>query len=289
MVKRFGLRSFVGVVCSLFSIQVGASEPTYLFKLKDNLQPDLCTHMEAVFNDKFNRMWDIPIPTDDKLSIYDNQSQYAFPLLPGTTHNNAMTNVMMYSKIPTSPEFQAVPWREGHASAGDNIRNSRGEAVIFPFLIAYFDIDNDGVEDTVIKTMFTKGYSSIVAAGESGDVGENISVYHDKKVTPTATTTITEFAGGSEALGKRKSIVGPLIRPFIFAGKSYVASYGQGLFGKSTKQSRQNVKAGLPPMERMFISSYAWAAANDGTSSPYLQETTLCVYDMIQNQGSETK
>lgn len=282
-------KSFVGVVCSLFSIQAGASEPTYLFKLKENLTPDLCTHMEAVFNEKFKQMWDIPMPTDDKLSIYDNQSEYAFPLLPGTTHNSSMTNVMMYSKIPTSPEFEEVPWHEGRASAGDNIRNSRGEAIPLPFLIAYFDIDNDGVKDSVIKTMFTKGYNSIVAAGDSGDIVENIAVYHDKKVAPTATTTITELAGGSASLGNRKSIVGPLVRPLIFAGKSYVASYDQGLFGKSTKQSRQNVKDGLPPMERMFISSYAWAEANDGTSGPYLKATTLCVCDMIQNQGSGSK
>jgi hypothetical protein len=289
MVKRFGLLSFLGVAYSLFTIQAGASAPTYLFKLKDNFQPDLCTHMEAVFNDHFKQIWAIPIPTDEKLSIYDSQSQYAFPLLPGTTHSNAMTNAMMHSRIPTSPEFQAIRWIEGHASAGGNIMDGRGKPAIFPFLIAYFDIDNDGVEDTVIKTMFTKGYNAIVAAGESGDVGENISVYHDKKVMPTANTTITEMATGSEIFGKPGLIVGPLVRPLIFGGKSYVASYGQGLFGKPTKQSRFNVRAGRPPMERMFISSYSSAAASHSVNSTYLPVTTLCVYDMIQNEGSETK
>lgn len=190
MSERIGFVFLVGIAGSFFAIQVGAAEPTYLFKLTQDSQPDLCAHMEAVFNERFRQMWAIPIPTDAKLSIYDGNSQYAFPLLPGTLHNNTMTNVMMYSKIPTSPEFQAVPWSEGHASAGDNIRNARGEVVTFSYLIAYFDIDNDGVDDTVVQTQFTRGYSAIVAAGESGDVGENISVYHDKRVVPTATTKI---------------------------------------------------------------------------------------------------
>ncbi len=181
MVKLFGFISVVGMACSFSAIQVGAAEPSYLFKLQQDSQPDLCTHMEAVFNEKFQQMWAIPIPIDNKLGIYDSNSQYAFPLLPGTVHDNTMTNVMMYSRIPTSPEFQAVPWLEGHASAGDYIRNSRGEVAAFPFLIAYFDIDNDGTDDTVVKMQFTKGYGAIVAAGESGDVGEDIAVYHDKR------------------------------------------------------------------------------------------------------------
>lgn len=154
-----------------------------------------------------------------------------------------------------------------------------------PFLIAHFDIDNDGVDDTVVKTEFTHGDNAVLAAGESGDVGENILVYHDRKVTPTATTTIAELAAGSETLGKPDWIFGHLSRPFIYAGKSYMASYGQGPFGKPTKQSRLNAKAGLPPMERMFISAYSWGSADDETTGPRLHEITLCVYDMIQHNG----
>lgn len=95
--------------------------------------------------------------------------------------------------------------------------------------------------------------------------------------------TVTELSGGLESLGKPDRLVGHLIRPFIFAGKTYVASYSQGLFGKPTKRSRLNVKAGLPAMERMFISSYASVAPNDQAIGSAIHETTLCVYDMIQH------
>lgn len=272
----------LGIVALCFGIRAAASEPAYEFKLKYDSQSDLCVHMETVFNGHFRRMWDIPIPVDEKLSIYDSQSQYAFPLLAGTTHVNSMTNVMMYSRVPTSPEFQAVPWIEGHASAGENIRNSLGEPVVFPFLIAYFDIDNDGIEDTVVKSSFTKGYNALVAAGASGDVGESIAVYRDKRIAIGKNATLTELAGGSESFGKPDLIVGHLIRPIIYAGKSYVVSYSQGLFGTPTKRSRLNVKVGLPPMERMFISSYAFTGPNDATRRTKDSLTTLCVYDMDQ-------
>jgi hypothetical protein len=270
----------VATLC--FGVRAVASEPVYEFKLESGSQPELCAHMEDVFNGSFKRMWDIPIPIDKKLSIYDSQSQYAFPLLAGTMHVNSMTNVMMHSRIPTSPEFQAVPWVEGHASAGENIRNSVGEPVVLPFLIAYFDIDNDGIEDTIIKSSFAKGYNSIVAAGASGNVGESISVYHGRRIAFGASATLTELAGGSESFGKPDLIAGDLIRPILYAGKSYVVSYGQGLFGASTEQSRRNVKHGLPPMERMFISSYNFPERNDATGKTKDRLTTLCVYDMQQ-------
>jgi hypothetical protein len=272
----------LGIVALCFGTRAGASEPAYEYKLKYDSQSDLCVHMETVFNGHFKRMWDIPMPIDEKLSIYDSQSQYAFPLLGGTTHVNSMTNLMMYSRVPTSPEFQAVPWFEGHASEAETIRNSLGEPVAFPFLIAYFDIDNDGIEDTVVKSSFTKGYNAIVAAGMSGDVGESIAVYHDKRIAIGANATLTELAGGSESFGKPDLIAGHLIRPIIYHGKSYVVTYSQGLFGRPTKRSRLNVNAGLPPMERMFISSYTFAGPNDATRRTKDSLTTLCVYDMNQ-------
>jgi hypothetical protein len=272
----------LGIVALCFGIRAVASEPVYEFKLKYDSQSELCVHMGKVFNERFKRMWEIPIPIDQKLSIYDSQSQYAFPLLAGTTHVNSMTNVMMYSRIPTSPEFQAVPWVEGHASAGENIRNSVGEPVVFPFLIAYFDIDNDGIEDTIVKSSFTRGYNAIVAAGASGDVGERISVYHDRRIVIGTNTTLTELTGGSESFGKPDLIVGHLIRPVMYAGRSYVISYSQGLFGTPTKRSRRNVMVGLPRMERMFISSYTFSGPNDATRKAKDSLTTLCVYDMEQ-------
>jgi hypothetical protein len=272
----------LGIVALCFGTRTGASESTYEYKLKYDSHLDLCAHMELVFNGNFKQVWAIPIPVDEKLSIYDSQSQYAFPLLPGTTHVNSMTNVMMYSRIPTSPEFQSVRWFEGHASAGEIIRNSLGESVILPFLIAYFDIDNDGIVDTVVKSSFTKGYNAIVAAGVSGDAGESIAVYHDKRIDIGKNPTLTELAGGSESFGRPDLIVGHLIRPIIYDGKSYVVSYNQGLFGAPTKRSRLNVNAGLPPMERMFISSYTFAGPNDSTRGIKDSLTTLCVYDMNQ-------
>jgi hypothetical protein len=273
----------LGVSSVLLTIVAGAAEPVYRFKLQENSRTDLCDHMEVVLNERFKNMWGIPIPRDSSLSIYDDKSEYAFPLLPGTVHSNAMTNVMMYSRIPTSPEFVAVPWLEGHATAGDNMRDALGKPAIFPFLIAYFDIDNDGVEDTVIKTMFTRGYNAMLAAnGSDTGVGETLTVYHNKRVTLPSSMTITELSLGSESLGKPAQIAGSFLRPFIFAGKSYVASYDQGFFAKPTKQSRANVKSGLPPAERLFISEYAYGASKQSVLPLTFHETTLCVYEMNQ-------
>ena len=93
-----------------------AADPSYIFNLMEDHQPELCARMKTVFNTNFQHMWTDPVPTttqgQDRIYLYS--SEYAFPLLPGTLRNTRMTMTMRRSKIPSSPEFDAIQWHEGH-------------------------------------------------------------------------------------------------------------------------------------------------------------------------------
>jgi hypothetical protein len=64
---------------------------------------------------------------------------YAFPRLPGVEHDYKATVAMLASRMPSSPEFDAVQWKEGRAIFGEPPESAGPQnATVMPILVAYF-------------------------------------------------------------------------------------------------------------------------------------------------------
>ena len=258
---------------TLHAVTCLAAEPRYRFDLSSGTHVDVCEHMHSVFNLRFTDMWHQPPPAPDPF-IADGA--YSFPLLPGASHDSKMTGQMMFSKQPSSAEFDAVEWQEAHAPTGIPFGPSEG-----PYLIAHFDIDNDGKADTVIKPIFTKGYSWL-ASRDDAEVDESLVVYHDRRITPPTDMTSSQLSVPSATLGTPAGVIGNYLRPFVYSGRSYLVSYDPGFDATPTPQTKQNLDQGRPPKERLYISTLTYKDPRGRSERPALLESTICIYDMIQ-------
>lgn len=196
--------------------------PIYRYTLIRDRNPAVCKHMLRVFNDKFTHPWDAPMLTSyTNDSNYSATSKYAFPLLPGVKHSSKATEEMAFSAWPTSPEFSAIHWKEGlevpyTCPKGDTCSGLAPQ----PMLIAHFDFDNDGSVDTVMKYGgFFQGY------GDMSQAFEYLTVWRGEKLKLDGTPILWNLDHPRDAMFRPIAIVGTFLRPFIYRGFSYVASY----------------------------------------------------------------
>jgi hypothetical protein len=128
---------------------------------------------------------------------------------------------MGYSRQPSSPEFEAIKWREGRYGFATH-RD-------VPMLVAEFDIDNNGQTDLVLKSSFMVGFEPSHGSAPGGE------------------DTLLVFATGALDL-ERQIYFGPgfrvatnearpamihggyelrLIRPFILNAVVFLSAYEQ--------------------------------------------------------------
>lgn len=120
----------------------------YRYELEVSNDDNVCNHMDGVYKKYFRTPWKVssfPI----NLTKEDDRVKNMFPRLPGLEFDAAMANQMLFSRFPSSPEFEAIQWREGRYKS-----LLRSSEVNEPVLVADFDIDNDGKLDTVIHDGF---------------------------------------------------------------------------------------------------------------------------------------
>ncbi|HEY1214040.1 MAG TPA: hypothetical protein VGE93_10465, partial [Bryobacteraceae bacterium] len=196
--------------------------------------------------------------------------RYDFPRLPGVVRDTRMTFEMRYSKVPSSPEFDAIGWQEGRALIGEP--NESGGNKPLPILVAYFDIDNDGSLDTVVKTGFNSGYSRmangksnwlndeylVVWRGVRVDFSQLRHVWPRKDELPDAKWPFTEN--------------GTYLRPFLYAGRTYLASYEIDL--------GENYDAMLPKETMSIIELSYTGASSNFTHQPVWDHKLVCRYRM---------
>lgn len=224
--------------------------PTFRYTLNEDRSPSVCKHMLRVFNEKFTRPWNAPMLlsyTNDP--DYSVTSKYALPLLPGVKHSTKATFEMRFSAWPTSPEFSAIHWKEGKAVPGGCPagKTCAGEAPM-PILIAHFDFDNDGSVDTVIK----EGGSFFQGYGDMSHVMEYLEVWRGQRLKITGTPSLWDLAHPRDKALRPITLVGTYLRPFIYRGVTYVASY-QPDFGT------ERPYPSYPVREDMLIERYYFA------------------------------
>lgn len=155
-----GNRYLVFIAAILAQVpQAYADKDYYRYKLEEGARHEVCRHMTKVFNARFRTPWDRgwlsleQVPRTSDGIPYDQ----VFERLPGVEYNKEFVFAMLLSKYPTSPEFDAVQWKESrfYYSLSDSID---GRVVKIrhstPLLVTSLDIDNDGREDWLVKRDF---------------------------------------------------------------------------------------------------------------------------------------
>ena len=261
-----------------------AKEPVYNYKLGMSKNKDLCVHMLDVFNTKFRRLWDVDILTSDDDPRYGPTSRYAFPTLPGVTHTSRMTFDLAYSRVPTSTEFDAVDWWEGRATLGRPLEDGTQstETSGIPILVAQFDFDNDGQIDTVIKYGSGAGYRHMVyGKGASGLFAESIVVWRGRRWQPLPGAAFASIIGIANRANDRPiAATESYFRPFIFRGRTYVATYDVDLGPNGSAMERSPFR---PANETMKVETYELAPERASSADvPAWKKTVICRFSMIQ-------
>lgn len=242
--------------------------PTFRYSLTSGQDIDVCKHMQSVFNEKFSHLWDGPpltSLTDDP--NYSANGKYSFPLLPGVTYSAKATAELSLSAQPTSPEFSAIRWQEGTAHSGGCPAGSicPGDKPA-PVLVAYFDFDNDGYIDTVVKHgIFFSGYNSMFLAQEY------VEVWRGRTIKITGNPSLWDLRHEDK---NSTSIIssGMYLRPFIYEGVTYVATYEPHF------DSDRGQEPGPPPYpidENMLIEQFQFPDKGQQTDTRQVWDTML--------------
>ncbi len=250
-------------------------DTVFKYELEESYDDQVCHHMLGVFNSKFSTPWvsepmgdstgkrssqdDPPVFTANP--SYAEHGKYAFPKLPGVEHDARQTFEMRHTKLPTSPEFDLVPWHEGRM---------KNVGAISSMLAADFDIDNDGTMETVLKVNFwgVENVYSIHAPWDSYYIYNQVDI---------DSTKIADYVVLGEKV--RHSFEGRFVRPFIFNGKTYLTSY-EPFFGIL----EESFSVEIPETEDMVVQVYH----KETNSSPAWMED-ICRYQMIAVDATDVK
>ncbi|MFM2065135.1 MAG: hypothetical protein RLZZ584_44 [Pseudomonadota bacterium] len=154
------------IISSYISLMVLAmptpiiAKDLFQYSLESNLGGEVCHHMEATLNRSFQDMWQLGEILDE--SAYSENGVFAFKRQDGIAPNSSIIQDLALSKWPDTNEFAAISWTEGRYLIADaQVGIDQPGNGPNPMLFAYFDFDNDGKIDTVLKTGFTPGYGPL--------------------------------------------------------------------------------------------------------------------------------
>lgn len=266
----------------LLSIAVPSLAPpidwfdTYRYSLEINRDAKLCRHMHRVYNSAFRQPWDFrECSAMEAVSRFD----YVEP-------DPSLEPDLSFSKCPSTPEFAKVRWKEGRGYFENRQRDAR------PILAAQFDIDNDGVEDLVIK----HGFILAVCGGGGGCPGgeDHIAVLRpgavdlDKPIdrgfvikqyvgtSPKGSALSYDTLRYQEGEAPEGSKTGDrmsarIIRPFIFDSRAYLSVYDAWAVDDPKRRR-----------ELMWVLDYQGGGSNPVTRDwQPARTTTICRYRMI--------
>lgn len=202
-----------------------AATERYRYRLEDGAQNEVCRHMTQVFNERFKTPWNKgwlrlePVP-----KILGTPYDQVFERLPGVEYNKRFVFDMLLSKYPTSPEFDAVKWRETLVQ-WDNLTA--------PALIAQFDIDNDGQMDWVVKASFMTKMTTREGTGQSDGGKDHLEIFSSDGFEPVVPVPSKHLLQGQKPDRPHRSIDEDIsdgldttqLRLFLFGGKTYLSAY----------------------------------------------------------------
>ncbi|GBL46329.1 hypothetical protein SFMTTN_2142 [Sulfuriferula multivorans] len=200
---------------------------TYRYKLEENNNDKVCTHMEDVFSKYFKK----PFSTISDEDVYVKDGGVLPPLLPGAKDDLHSFVTMLHSFQPTSPEFDAIKWKVGKL-----ITRTAGELDTqnTPFIAADMGLNNDGQIETFIKFGFMTCYNFYSGGCRPTD---SWSVFHKGDIDllngPINWDMPIQGQNGHRPLAVMlEDYDCRVIRPFIYDGVTYLSCYSQN-WGKN--------------------------------------------------------
>jgi hypothetical protein len=206
----------------------GAQDMKYKYRLEIGQEKDLCGHMTQVFNRQFKTPWDKgQKPWKPNPTIFGTPYDQVFERFPGVEYKLDFTWELLLSKYPTSPEFEAVRWKEGRVYYPDgNAPPSYNRPA--PILITEIDIDNDGQKEWLVKSSFMQQMSTNEGTGQSDGGSDTLTIFLFDGFDPTIPLTLEQLSQGQKQAKRPRQIgreVAQQLRPFIYKGKTYLSAY----------------------------------------------------------------
>lgn len=208
-------------------------QDTYGYKLEVNNDDTVCRHMQKVYNAFFRQPWATHVSNS---KAYASDGIYAFPRYPGLEGFDISTGIYSHSRRPSSPEFDAVPWREAlrfdttpdapplvlcEQYRKERTMGPKGTRCFFALLIADFDIDNDGKIETVVKDNFMTEVPQITL-----HTRDHYRIFPQGSVDPWQYYSVLRDQYEKHDFWPRVFSNDPFMaRPFILNGVSYLSSY----------------------------------------------------------------
>ncbi len=242
MYKTYGTIYALTALLLLLPIrQAGAFDITYRYELADGNATKVCRHMLSVYNKRFSRPWDHKSLPEESLRNGDWKT--------------------IYSREPSSPEYEAIKWRTHHYDWNGSAQ---------PVLYAEFDIDNDGVDELILKTAFFYG---------SPGSWDYLEIYPSKSVDFTKFKTRADYQ--ETVAPHRLALIGFPIhqRPFVVAGTTYLSGYVY-----TPREGRgANPAEPFTPPEYLLIRRYVGGRAKDAAEQEkFGSMKPVCKFNMIQ-------
>lgn len=252
-------------------------DQSFTYKLEMSRNDKVCRHMQKVYNKNFRQPWKTE-PLDFEKKTYGENSEYAFPRLPGVEHNDRFTFLMRYSKLPTSPEFEAIKWREGRRisppvlSEADCKQENNRDSVLCksqesPFLVAEFDINNDGRDEQVVKTSFMSDWAYGNTPIDGLQILKKKKIDFSRQLPPSMKfghIPLTHRGKGGEL-----EIIDSWrhIRPFVLFGKTYL--YFQDDISRELNNSNLERLRSYTIVSEYHNDDIGWGGGLGGTGSRY--------------------
>lgn len=234
--------------------------------------------MTQVFNKRFKTPWDKGwLRLEAVPKIQGTPYDQVFERMPGVEYDKEAVFAVLLSKYPTSPEFDAVKWKETRLT-----RDGKPS----PALLAQLDIDNDGRLDWVVKSSFMYRMTTWEGWQQGFGGRDHLELYEQEKFDPSALVRSSQvpYQSGKPA-DQRRNIDGHVtdgldtsqLRPFIFKGKTYLSAYqvfwpnfelsktaGQSVQAKPNKlypdREYMNILLALPGAFKRYEWSYTLTA-----------------------------
>jgi len=209
----------------------------YSYRLVLNRSPKLCNHMAKVLKGSFRHPFDF--------SKFD-RSQLEW------TEKRPPMNLIH----PTSPEFDAIPWRFPKIFGDD-------QKATYWLPVSVVDIDNDGHKDTVIKSVLNG----------DGRTGEVLTIFRGREINLDSLITNRQLSSGWPDRGAIPVVFygGLQVRLFAIDGVIYVLQYTA-----KTPNKGQRVNS-----QAMTISTLKARVTQN--SEPDLQAHDICKFQMTRN------
>jgi hypothetical protein len=230
------------IVCVAAS-QTLAFDISYRYALIEGKNLEVCRHMLGVYDRSFRKPWSVDTTAprgEDKTEVFAET---------------------LYSRYPTSPEFDAIAWKAHPYKVSRNQHSA---------LYAVFDIDNDGVKDLVLRVGFFTG---------SPGAWDSLWVFPPGAVDFSQFDTHADFL--ERIAPKRRARIGypPHQRPFIYRGRTYLHGY----VWTPRRQPGTNPDEPFAPPEHILINEYLGGPVDDGATQTLDRSMKLvCKYAMRQ-------